>query len=135
MAKYLNGVLDLRTEETPPTIIYSLVLGDTFRRVISVVKEETDFSNATASFVLRDAKAPAGEIIYTDVTIPVYDVVLPDSSVTPAVLGSGKFTIDIPSAATEIFPQRKLLYGLVRMLLADSSVETLFTVQISLIQA
>lgn len=126
----VKGVLNLVAYETPPLIRWPLVVGDTFTRIITVSDIGTDYTGYTAMLILKDAKPPAGVSVFQDVTIPMFDITIPSIS-TDA--GIAKFTINIPSNVTTLWSEYKTLYGRIRLLKPDASVEGLASCEMSVI--
>jgi hypothetical protein len=123
---YANGVLDLRRSEVIPQLRMNFVVGDTFIRVIGIKEIGADYTGCTASISLYDAKQPAGVLVYSDVTIPMHDVVVP---ATAEDMGSASFSIVIPAPITTTLGTKPTLYGPCRLLRPDGSISTIFSIQ------
>jgi hypothetical protein len=106
-------------------------MGDTFIRSIGVSERGFDYTGSTAILTLRDAKNGLGTVLFQDVTIPMYDIVVP---ATPEETGSASFTLNVPISITSTLLDKKNIYGICRILKPTSTIETLFLIDLTVIK-
>lgn len=129
-ATYTNGVLDLRRSESLPLIKFNIIVGDSFTRVIGLKELAVDFSACSATISFLNHRPPEGEVVYSDESIPFFNVVFPAND---EEYGSGDFTINVPSHVTTAFAQYSTLYGSCRLLKPSGSITTVFVFEASMV--